>query len=355
MKISYFVTPHGFGHASRSAAVMAAIAKIDSDASFQIVTTVPQFVFQTSGLHRFQYEPIECDVGLVQRTPTEEDLEATVSRLDNFLRFLQLERTISAVTQFCPDFIVCDISALGLVVGKKTGIPTVLVENFTWDWIYEGYLAREPRLADAIDTFRTLYATPDFRIQLQPVCSPRTGAHQVAPISRALRAGWSRPALIAAHERYILISMGGVAGTYPFLEQLAQHQNYVFVVAGDKTERTGNVVRFANADDSFYHPNLVADAELVISKAGASTVSEVYWAGVPFVAITRPQFRESAVICDFISSFNPTLSLSQEQFYAGDWLGSLADIMKPAVPRIGVNGAEQAASILAQIRDAVIS
>jgi hypothetical protein len=39
--IAYFISPHGFGHASRAAAVMEALYKIESSIRFEIFTTTP--------------------------------------------------------------------------------------------------------------------------------------------------------------------------------------------------------------------------------------------------------------------------------------------------------------------------
>ena len=36
MRIAYFVTPHGFGHAARAAAVMVALQEIDLTIQFDI-------------------------------------------------------------------------------------------------------------------------------------------------------------------------------------------------------------------------------------------------------------------------------------------------------------------------------
>ena len=48
MRIAYFVTPHGFGHAARAAAVMVALQEIDPAIQFDIFTQVPRWFFQDS-------------------------------------------------------------------------------------------------------------------------------------------------------------------------------------------------------------------------------------------------------------------------------------------------------------------
>ncbi len=47
-RIAYFVTPHGYGHASRAAAVMAALLELDASIRFEIFTQVPAWFFESS-------------------------------------------------------------------------------------------------------------------------------------------------------------------------------------------------------------------------------------------------------------------------------------------------------------------
>ena len=49
--IAFFVTHHGFGHAARASAVMAALRQRDSAINFEIYTTVPQWFFHPDLIH----------------------------------------------------------------------------------------------------------------------------------------------------------------------------------------------------------------------------------------------------------------------------------------------------------------
>ena len=57
MRIAYFVTPHGFGHAARAAAVMVALQEIDPAIQFDIFTQVPRWFFQDSLVRDVHYYP----------------------------------------------------------------------------------------------------------------------------------------------------------------------------------------------------------------------------------------------------------------------------------------------------------
>ena len=62
--IAYFVSPHGFGHAARAAAVMSALRRRRPDLELHVFTTVPRWFFDDSlGAVPFSYYPLATDVG----------------------------------------------------------------------------------------------------------------------------------------------------------------------------------------------------------------------------------------------------------------------------------------------------
>ena len=86
-RIAYFVSPHGFGHAARAAAVMQAISDIDASVGFEIFTTVPSWFFQDSMSAPFNCHALLTDIGLVQKTAFQADLNKTMRQLKRFLAF----------------------------------------------------------------------------------------------------------------------------------------------------------------------------------------------------------------------------------------------------------------------------
>ena len=74
--IACFVSPHGFGHAARACAVIEALSRSRPAFRFHIFTTVPRWFFAESLSGCFEYHLCCTDIGLVQVSPLEEDLEA---------------------------------------------------------------------------------------------------------------------------------------------------------------------------------------------------------------------------------------------------------------------------------------
>jgi hypothetical protein len=99
-RIAYFVSPHGFGHAARAAAVMEAVCEMDPAVHFDIFTTVPGWFFDDSlKAAGFTYHQLTTDLGLVQKTAFEVDLDETLRRLNSFFPFspAQIAKTVDAL------------------------------------------------------------------------------------------------------------------------------------------------------------------------------------------------------------------------------------------------------------------
>src|SRR5713101_9238091 len=216
MRIAYFVTPHGFGHAARAAAVMVALQKIDPAMQFDIFTQVPRWFFQDSLVRDFRYYGVCTDIGVVQPASLHEDLPATVRRLDSFFPCDgALVTTLAALLRSTAcALVLCDIAPLGLVAARAAGVPSVLIENFTWDWIYQGYVQEEARLARHIAYLHSIFAAADYHVQTEPVCCPCPADLTTPPVSRKPQRSTSQTRAqlgIPAQAQAVLLTMGGVS------------------------------------------------------------------------------------------------------------------------------------------------
>jgi hypothetical protein len=332
-RIAYFVSPHGFGHAARAAAVMQAISDIDASVEFEIFTTVPSWFFQDSVSATFNCHALLTDIGLVQKTAFQADLNKTIGSLNDFLPFPKLlisEVTATIRTLNCV-LIICDISPLGIAVGSKAGIPTVLIENFTWDWLYEQYAAADNRFKRHIDYLRSLFQTADYHIQTEPFCCCSSADLATPPVSRKIKTSADRIRKrlgIPETARMVLITTGGINQRYGFLKALKKMPGVQFVMpgAGPRMEIRQNCVILPHRSD-FYHPDLVNASDAVVGKVGYSTLAEVYQAGVPFGYVTRSNFRESEPMAAFIAKKMPGLHLKEPDFSSGRWLAKLPDLL----------------------------
>ncbi len=350
VRIAYFVTPHGFGHAARAAAVMVALQDIDSAFQFDIFTQVPRWFFQDSRVQNFRYYHVCTDIGLVQTTALHEDLPATVRRLDTFLPFNPpLVTTLATQLRSAScALVLCDIAPMGIVTARAAGVPSVLIENFTWDWIYQGYAEEEPRLAQHIAYLRPIFASADYHVQTEPVCCPGPADLTSPPVSRKPQGlpSQTRARLgLSMQAQAVLLTMGGVQQSFTFLSQLQDSRDISFVVLGgvDAPERRDNVVLLPHRS-AIFHPDLVHACDAVVSKVGYSTLAEVYYAGVPFGYVVRQRFRETPALASYITAHMSGLAIVEAAFHSGAWLSCLPDLLRlPRQPQREPRGAEHIA------------
>ncbi len=354
LSLAYFITPHGFGHAARALSVMAALEDCAPDLRFEIFTLTPEWFFAQTLRRPFGYHAASTDIGLVQTTALFEDAAATADRLATYLPLdpVWVAQLAGQVVQLGCRLILCDIAAVGIAVAAAAGLPSVLIENFTWDWIYEAYAAEDARLARYARLFAAVYAKAGHHVQIEPVCQPRACDLVTAPISREPRLAPDevrRRLEVPAGAPLVLITMGGVPWDYTFVPRLATHAPVHFVIPGAslRPERHGNTLLLP-ANSGWYHPDLVQACDVVIGKLGYSTLAETYRAGARFGYVPRPRFRESVVFERYAAENMPSLRLAGECFASGDWLAQLPDLLALSRgPIKTANGAHQLAAYVA--------
>ncbi len=245
---------------------------------------------------------------------------------------------------------MCDISPFGIAAAHSAGIPAVLVENFTWDWIYTGYLDQEPGFEPFIAEFKRIFQSVDAHIQTQPVCEPSPAACLVTnPVARPPRIPKEqiRDRLqIPNSARLVLLSMGGFELAYDFLDRVSTDQEFWFVVPGGAPELTTrhHLVYLPHHSD-YYHPDLVGASDAMVSKAGYSTISEVFYTGIPFGYVSRNAFRKSPVLSRFIQHHMAGFEIDGNTFQSGEWIRSIPGLLNlERIERNIPRGADQAAN-----------
>ncbi len=351
-RVAYFVSPHGFGHAARACAVMSELARRRPALRFDVISTVPAWFFGQSLEGGVEVHRLATDVGLVQPSALEEDLEATVDRLEELYGSpRQLERLTDHVRSFGCSVVLCDIAPIGIAVAERLGLPSVLVENFTWDWVYEAYLSVEPRLGVWVEAMARLFGLATVHIQTEPVCRSVPAGVSVGPVSRrprCSRADLRGELRIPAEAPLVLLTMGGVGWRFRSLEVLERDPDAYFVVPGgsDSVERRGRLLTVPFQSD-LYHPDLVAACDVVVGKLGYSTVAETYHGGAALLYVRRPGFAESAVLESFVQSEMTAIGITAEELDSGEWLGRLRCLLgAPRTRQRRTNGAGRAAELI---------
>ncbi|BAJ63537.1 glycosyltransferase family protein [Anaerolinea thermophila] len=353
IRIAYFITPHGFGHAARATAVMLACLQKCQDLWFEVYTTVPQWFFEDSRLINYTIHPLACDVGMVQKNSMEEDIPATIKALQYFYPVNKqlIEELSREFSEKEIRAVLCDVAPLGILAAHQARIPSLLIENFTWDWIYEGYLSEEPDFQPFIEYLQGVYRQVIYHIQTQPACSVSTQADlNVFPVSRPIyssREEIRKSLTIPQDVPAVLITMGGIeSNQFPF-EVLKKMPNVVFIVPGGaKTPyKQANLILLPHRS-GYYHTDLMNACDAVIGKLGYSTLAEAYWTGTPYGFIPRARFRESPPLAVFAKETMGGLEIPMESFWGEPLLSFIEYLIQIPKKNAVMNGSEQIADFL---------
>ena len=244
--------------------------------------------------------------------------------------------------------VVADIAPLALASAAVLSLPAILIENFTWDWIYCNYSEAPSQLRRHGRRLEEVFAGTDLRIQTEPLCDEVSGAVRVPPVARPSRRSRNetRRALgIPLDAPMVVVSMGGVPWNSAGFSatDLGLHDPWVVVPGGSVAapRRRGRLVLLPFHSE-FYHPDLAGAADAVVSKLGYSTVAEAHFSGAAIVYVERPRFPESPVLARWVEANMTAVGISETALDDGGWLKAASALLeRPRHTPGRVNGARR--------------
>ena len=345
--LAVFVSPHGFGHAARASAVMEALHR-RTGARFELFTTTPRWFYDESVEGLYRRHEVATDVGFIQTSALSYDLERTVEAVSSLVPFhpdLVTGLALEVRRAGC-SAVLCDVSPLGIAVADRAGLPSVLVESFSWPWLYEPLLEEAPGLASLSEELEYWIGLATLHLQAEPYCFADPRAHaSVLPVSRPPRR--SREELrreldLAEDEKVVVLTMGGYTEDMPFLSRLEDMDDVTFVVTGCPADQVRGNLRLHGNATRLYMPHLVRAADAVVGKLGYSTVAEVWREGRPAAWVTRADFRETAPLWAWASERIPGFEIPAAEFGSGSWVERIPELLRtPPAPSQRLGGSEQ--------------
>ena len=86
---------------------------------------------------------INVDIGVAQKDAIQVDIESTLNKLHQYWvdfqkNFVEIEREVQ---HFKADFVLFDVSVVGAQLGQRFKIPSIVISNFDWVFIYENLIS----------------------------------------------------------------------------------------------------------------------------------------------------------------------------------------------------------------------
>jgi L-arabinokinase len=362
-RLVWYVSGHGFGHASRDIEVINALRGRCPDLPVTVRTGAKRWIFDLTLDAPVDFEPSDCDTGIAQIDSLRLDEVETLRRAAAF--YADFEDKVAAearrLESLQPALVVGDIPPLAFAAAAAAGVPSIALGNFTWDWIYDGYDPEERGAAGLVPLVRDATAKASFFLRL-----PMWGGFDMAPPERTLdlplvaRRSARPPAEIRrslglpADRKLVLLSFGGhgLKGLSP--DAFASFgEDYVAVLTGHlemseaaRRSRRG-VVEFdeqALYDKGWRYEDLVAAVDVVATKPGYGIIAECAANDTALLYTSRGHFIEYEVLVQEMPRYVRSQFIPQQALFAGDWRAYLDELLTQDRPEpADVSGAAMAA------------
>jgi L-arabinokinase len=365
--IAVYISGHGFGHASRQIEIINAAARVVPGLRVLIRSTVPRWLFDRTIAPPFTVDAQPCDTGAVQIDSLRLDARGTIEQARDFYEGFdaRVEREADRLRHEGVVLAIVDAPPLACAAAARAGIPSVVVANFTWDWIYREYrdeLALAPGLLPTIErAYRTAAAA--WRLPMHGGFETfdnewRAGGQRalvdvplVARHACVSREDVRRQLGLPADRKIALSSFGGYGVRDLDLSALDCLDDWDVVVTGETaSDAPAGVHCFGNSyvyDIGLRYQDLVAASDVVVSKPGYGIVSECIANGTPLVFTPRGRFAEYPVLVEHVERWLPHAFLPSDQLLAGRWRAALtAAHACPRPPAPPTNGAAVIAGMI---------
>ena len=215
MQIVFYISDHGFGHASRDIELINVIARRRPDTRFVVRTGVPHRLFETV-IPPLDLQQCETDTGVVQIDSLRLDEEGTARRAAEFYRGFgrRVDEEATVLSEAAADIVLGDVPPIAFAAAAKIGVPSVAIGNFTWDWIYGHYPSFDTVAPEVIPIIRRAYApvTRALRLPLhggfEPIAAVTRDIPFIARRSTRDPAETRRRLEVPDDNRLVLVSFG---------------------------------------------------------------------------------------------------------------------------------------------------
>jgi L-arabinokinase len=362
--IVFYISGHGFGHASRQVEVINALSERRPDLDVIIRSAVDPALLARTIRGPYQLRPGPCDSGVVQTNSVSHDDDATIRQAIAFQRTLasRVETEVRELARDAVRLIVGDIPALAFEVAARLSVPSLAIANFTWDWIYEAMPGLTESAPDLVPAIRRAYARATLALEL-----PMAGGLEIFPTRRPIPF-IARRATRLRHETrarfglppdrpVALLSFGGYGLPSLDLGAIDCLDRWV-VVTTDRTSAQSApgpaaFVRIPETeflDTGFRYEDLVAAADVVVTKPGYGIIAECAASGTAILYTSRGAFREYDVLVREMPRYVRSRFISQPELFAGAWAGALDDLIRQSAPApTETDGAAVAAAVISDL------
>ena len=361
----FYVSGHGFGHTSRQIEVINALGARRPDIEIVVRTSAPRWLFDRTARVPVSLISGECDTGVIQIDSLRLDARLTIQRADAFYHTMAERTRVEAqlLEERDARFVVADAPPLGCTAAVAAGIPAVVVTNFTWDWIYEGYPDELGAAPELLPTIRSAYRQAEaawrlpmhggfatFDTILDVPFIARHAHHPRDVVRRTLGLPLNQPLVLSSFGGYGV--RGFDAGALDCLASygvVITHRDDSDLING----APAGVHQLSEArlyESGLRYEDLVAASDIVATKPGYGIIAECIANETAVLYTSRGRFVEYDVLVEAMPKYLRCRFIDHDDLFAGRWRTALDQLLAEPEPpeRPATNGAETIAEMIDQ-------
>ena len=364
-RVAFYISGHGFGHASRQIEIMSALGRLETQASIMVRTSAPQWLFERTMRVPYRWIEGECDTGVVQIDSLRLDEAATARRAKDFYGTFsdRVAYEAALLTEQGVRLVISDAPPLACAAAARAGIPSLVISNFTWDWIYSAYSeCFETEAPAVLEAIREAYrqATQGLRLPMAGGFEAIERVEDIPFVARHGREDLVREDVLAGldvpMERPIALSSFSHYGVNGLeASSLDCLEDWTVVITGNDPPATvPDGVAFVKEsqlyDRGFRYEDLVAVCDVVVTKPGYGIISECIANSTGMLYTSRGRFPEYDVLVKEMPRYVRCAFIEQDSLLAGRWRDGLDSLLDSPPPpeRPRTDGAEVAAAHIAE-------
>ena len=347
MTVAFYISGHGFGHASRQVEIINAFGARRPDVRIFIRSAAARWLLERTIRVPFELDDRPCDTGVVQFDSLRLDASETIARAADFYATFDQRGAAEArlLRERDARLVIVDAAPLGCEAAARAGIPSVVVSNFTWDWIYAEY-GEDLHLGSAvITTIQRAYRKAAAAWRL-----PMHGGFEtfetildlpfVARHARHAREETRRMLGLPLDATLVLPTFGGYG---------AEGVDYAQLDFGPDWHVLVNFDDALIYDAGLRYEDVVHAVDVVFTKPGYGIISECIANETAIVYTSRGRFAEYDVLVREMPRYVRCAFIDQETLRAGRWRDAAESAVNAPPPpeRPRTDGAETVADMMA--------
>lgn len=353
------ITANGFGHAVQSAAVIAELRRRHPGLAVTIRSSIPRAKLATAIDGPFAHLPAPHDFGVVIRSATELDLEATRrayreldARLDEVI-----EAEMAAIAASGADLVLANVSFAAASAAGRLGVPSIVLATLSWSGILEGLFPGDAEMSGIVRRLRACYAEAGLLVRAAPAM-PFTGPSPEAPRTAEVgpigTRGLNRRTEIADRvgllpgELLVIAALGGMGDAPPVASWPRLPGLRFLVPAGTPlpSDPASGPAAFDLSALDLPFRDLLASADAFVGKPGYGSLAGAAVHGLPFLYLRRGDWPEEPWLLDWMEANARCREIPADRLAAGDLRHDLEALLGlPPRPPVGPTGAAEIAAL----------